>query len=73
MHIVVQVDKDETLSWDVDELLRRYHKLHNGTLLTPKYVRGDELSPCELISFNETVARYRLRLYDISWLMRDLK
>jgi len=33
-HVVVHVDKDEALSWDVDEVLRRYHKLHNGTLLT---------------------------------------
>ena len=72
VHIVVHVDKDEALSWDVDEVLRRYHKLHNGTLLTQKYVRGDELSPSESISFNETVEEYRLRLYDISWLMRDL-
>jgi REP element-mobilizing transposase RayT len=34
VHVVVHVDKDEALSWDVDEVLRRYHKLHNGTLLT---------------------------------------
>jgi hypothetical protein len=72
VHVVVHVDKDEALSWDVDEVLRLYHKLHNGTLLTQKYVQGDELSPSESISFNETVAQYRLRLYDISWLMRDL-
>jgi hypothetical protein len=69
---VVHVDKDEALSWDVYEVLRRYHKLHNGTLLIPKYVQGDELSTSESISFNETVAQYRLRLYNISWLMRDL-
>jgi hypothetical protein len=72
VHVVVHVDKDEALSWDVDEVLRRYPKLHNGTLLTQRYVRGDELSPSESISFNATVAQYRLRLYDISWLMRDL-
>jgi hypothetical protein len=30
------------------------------------------LGPSESISFNETVAQYRLSLYDISWLMRDL-
>jgi hypothetical protein len=72
VHVVVHVDKDEALSWDVDKVLRRYHKLHNGTLLTQKYVRGDELSPSESFSFNETVEEYWLRLYDISWLMRDL-
>jgi hypothetical protein len=53
-------------------VLRRYHKLHNATLLTQKYLQGDELSPSESISFNETVAQYQQRLYDISWLMRNL-
>ena len=66
------MDKDEAFSWDIDEVLRRYHKLHNSTLLTQKYVRSDELSPSESISFNETLAQYRLLLYDINWLMRNL-
>jgi hypothetical protein len=72
VRVVVHVDKDEALSCDVDKVLRRYHKLHNATLLTTKYIRGDELSPSVSISFNETVAQYHLRLYDISWLMWDL-
>jgi hypothetical protein len=72
VNIMLHVDQDEALSWNVDEVSRRYHRLHNGTLLPQKYVRGDELNPSESISFNETVAQYWLRLYDISWLMRDL-
>jgi REP element-mobilizing transposase RayT len=71
-HVVVHVDKDTALSWSIDEILRRYHKLHNGTLLTQKFVKGDTLSPGESISFAETVEVYRSRLYDISWFMRDL-
>jgi REP element-mobilizing transposase RayT len=71
-HVVVHVDKDTALSWSVDEVLRRYHKLHAGTLLTQKYVRGEVLSPGGSISFAETVEVYRARLYDISWFMRDL-
>ncbi len=72
VHVVVHVDKDEALSLDIDEVLRRYHQLHNGTLWTQKYVRGDESSPGEGITVDETVEAYRQRLYDISWLMRDL-
>jgi REP element-mobilizing transposase RayT len=72
VHVVVHVDKNEASAWDVDEVLNRYHNLHKGTLLTQKYVRGDELNPSERITFDETVEEYRLRLYDISWLMRDL-
>ena len=60
------------LAWSVDEVLTRYHRLHNGTLLTQKFVKGEPLSPGEYISFSETVEVYRKRLYDISWFMRNL-
>lgn len=71
-HVVVHVNKDSALSWSVDEVLNHYHKLHKSTLLTQKYLRSEELSPGESISFAETVEIYRARLYDISWFMRDL-
>jgi REP element-mobilizing transposase RayT len=71
-HVVMHVDKDLALSWSVDEVLNRYHRLHNGTLLTQKHLRVELLSPGELISFADTVEVYRSRLYDISWFMRDL-
>ncbi len=66
------VDKALADNWDNDEVLRRYHKLHRGTLLTQKFMNGDRLSQGELITFDETVETYRQRLYDISWFMRDL-
>jgi REP element-mobilizing transposase RayT len=71
-HVVLYVDKTLADGWDTDEVLRRYHKLHKGTLLTQKYVKAETLSPGELITFDETVERYRQRLYDISWFMRNL-
>jgi REP element-mobilizing transposase RayT len=71
-HVVMHVDKDSALSWSVLEVLNHYHKLHKCTLLAQKYLRGEELSPGESISFSETVEIYRTRLYDISWFMRDL-
>ena len=71
-HVVLCVDKALADNWDSDEVLRRYHKLHRGTLLTQKFMNGDTLSQGELITFDETVETYRQRLYDISWFMRDL-
>ncbi|ABG40466.1 protein of unknown function DUF1568 [Paraglaciecola sp. T6c] len=71
-HVVLCVDKTMADNWDSDEVLRRYHKLHRGTLLTQKFMNGDTLSQGELITFDETVETYRQRLYDISWFMRDL-
>ena len=70
--MVVHVDKGTALLCSVDEVLNRYHKLHKGTLLTQKHLRGEELSPGENISFSETVEIYPARLYDIRWFMRDL-
>jgi hypothetical protein len=72
VHVVLLVDKDEALSWTVDEVLNRYHKLHKGTLLTQKYVRWEALSPDECNTFNEMIDEYRRRLHDISWLMREV-
>jgi hypothetical protein len=56
----------------MEEVIRRWHQLYRGTLLSQKYQRGDKLSKNECISLEETVTIYRQRLYDISWLMRNL-
>ena len=71
-HVVLCVDKALADSWDAREVLRRYHYIHRGTLLTQKFMHGDSLSQGELISLDDTVEIYRKRLYDISWFMRDL-
>ena len=71
-HVVLCVDKALADSWDAREVLRRYHYIHRGTLLTQKFMHGDSLSQGELISLDDTVEIYRKRLYDISWFMRNL-
>jgi hypothetical protein len=71
-HLVVCVNKDMADGWSMEEVVRRWHQLYQGTLLSQKYQRGGALSKGELISLEETVTIYRQRLYDISWLMRNL-
>ena len=71
-HVVLCVDKELADSWSMKEVIRRWHQMYQGTLLSQKYQRGDELSKSELLSLEETVTIYRQRLYDISWLMRNL-
>jgi hypothetical protein len=65
-HVLVCVNKDMAESWSMEEVVRRWHQLYQGTLLSQKYQRGDALS------LEETGTIYRQRLYDISWLMRNL-
>ncbi|NCP64123.1 MAG: transposase [Paraglaciecola sp.] len=71
-HVVLCVDKALADSWSMNEVITRWHQLHKGTLLTQKYLRGDELSAGEKFTLDETVEVYRQRLYDISWFMRNL-
>ena len=63
---------DNGLNEQITDVVRRWHQLYQGTLLSHKYQRGDALSKGEFISLEKTVTIYRQRLYDISWLMRNL-
>jgi REP element-mobilizing transposase RayT len=71
-HVVLCVDKDLADSWSMKEVVSRWHQLHKGTLLTQKFMKGDELSSGEQFTLDETVEVYRQRLYDISWFMRNI-
>jgi hypothetical protein len=70
--VMLCVDKNLAQILSMEEVIRRWHQLYQGTLLSQKYQRGDRLSKNECISLEETVTIYRQRLYDISWLMRNL-
>jgi hypothetical protein len=48
-HVVVCVDKDIADSWSMKEVVRRWHQLYQGTLLSQKYQRGEALSKGEMI------------------------
>jgi len=71
-HVVLHVDVKQVMAWTDDDIVRRWHLLHRGTLLTQMFTRGDSLSPSQNITLDDTIAEYRRRLHDISWLMRNL-
>jgi REP element-mobilizing transposase RayT len=72
VHVVLHVDVKQTQVWSDIDVVERWHRLHKGTLLTQMFARGDTLSEGQLLTLDDTIAEYRRRLYDISWLMRDL-
>jgi REP element-mobilizing transposase RayT len=72
VHLLLRVDKDKAVSWSDKQVVGRWHRLHKGTLLSQKFMRNELLSESEWISLKETIAVYRQRLYDISWLMASL-
>ena len=66
------VDKDKAMSWPDKQGVGRWHRLHRGTSLSQKFMRNELLSKSEWIGIKETIAEYRKRLYNISWLMANL-
>ncbi|WP_408640831.1 transposase [Salinimonas lutimaris] len=74
-HLVLYVDNKHTEEWDLDEVIRRWHKLFKGTCLSRKYMQNSfavSNSPAEIKTLRETVNIWRNRLQDISWFMRSL-
>ncbi len=72
VHVVLFIDEDKAINWSMEEVLRRWHKLFKGTLLTQQYLRGKTLIEPLLEMVKDTAQQYRQRLMDISWFMRLL-
>jgi len=71
-HVVLFVDQPRAVEWSVDEVIRRWHQLFSGNLLSQRYLRGDSLSRTERAALDDCVILWRERLIDISWFMRVL-
>ncbi|MFQ3191926.1 MAG: REP element-mobilizing transposase RayT [Paraglaciecola sp.] len=72
VHMVLHVDVKQTQLWSDSNVAKRWHRLHQGTLLTQMFVRGDILSQGQRRTLDDTITEYRRRLHDISWFMRNL-
>jgi len=71
-HVVLYVDATQAEGWSQDEVIDRWHRLFNGTLLSQRHARGETLSKVELKVLDNDVTTWRQRLRDISWFMRVL-
>ncbi|MFZ8200590.1 transposase [Alteromonas portus] len=72
VHVILCVNKSAALSWSINTVLKQWHQMHRGTILTRKYMKGELLSDSELETVKSTTEVYRKRLFDISWFMRNL-
>ena len=72
VHVVLHVDVKQTQIWSDNDVVERWHRLHKGTLLTQMFARGYTLSSSQQLTLDDTIAEYRRRLHDISWLTRNL-
>lgn len=72
VHVILCVNKNAALSWSINTVLKQWHQMHRGTILTRKYMKGELLNDSELETVKSTAEVYRKRLFDISWFMRNL-
>ncbi len=74
-HIVLHVDSEKAKTMPTEEVITRWHKVFNGTLLTRDYLVDEKRSvmrDAQLLTVHATVEVWRKRLCDISWFMRCL-
>jgi REP element-mobilizing transposase RayT len=66
LHAVIKVDADKAKHWSDIEVLVKWYKDFKGTLLTQKFVKGEDLNEFEIKPVNDCITQYRQRLVDIS-------
>jgi len=71
-HLVLKVNRDEALACSDDEVIARWYQLYHGCVLVDRYLAGEVLDESCLLRISEVVSKWRSRLYDISWFMRNL-
>nr|WP_246587794.1 transposase [Alteromonas lipotrueiana] len=72
-HLVLRINTAKAQALSHDQVLRRWHRLHQGTLLTRRYQNDRAaLSAEEKSTVLATIDVYRERLQSISWFMREL-
>ncbi|WP_237058456.1 transposase [Microbulbifer sediminum] len=71
-HVVLHINSAEADSWDLHEVVERWHRLYKGSLLSQRFLRGETLGSVEHARLSEVAEGWRTRLTDISWFMRSL-
>ncbi len=71
-HTVVKIDREAALKWRDDEVIARWTKLYKPSPIVDRYLSGIQLSKAELAVVAEDIEKWRHRLYDVSWFMRNL-
>jgi hypothetical protein len=71
-HTVLKIDRESALKWSDDEVISRWTSLYKPSPIVSRYLNGIKLSKAERDVVAEDIEKWRHRLYDISWFMRNL-
>jgi len=69
-HVVLHVRPDIANQWAEDEVVKRWHTLFNGTVISQQYLNGEPLDQAQWRVLRADIKKWRARLCDISWYMR---
>ncbi len=71
-HAVLYINTARAKRWSDLEVVERWHRLFNGTMLSQQYLKEGTLPEAEMWAFQPVINEWRIRLQDISWFMRVL-
>lgn len=69
-HVVLHINRIELGNLSEREVVKRWHRLFKGNLLSQRYSRGECLGRAEQDALAKVINTWRERLSDISWFMR---
>ncbi len=69
-HVVLHIRPDLSDSWSDREVVKRWHSLFRGNLLSQRFIAGDKLIDAQRERLDEDISLWRERLTSPSWLMR---
>ncbi|MBU2869431.1 transposase [Colwellia sp. E2M01] len=71
-HIVVYVDEEQAKLWCDEEVCQRWLQLYHGHPLVERLQSGMSSCQAEIDKAQEIIDKWRERLVDLSWFMRNL-
>ncbi|WP_237060320.1 transposase [Microbulbifer sediminum] len=71
-HVVLHINRAQAATWELREVVERWHQLCKGSVLSQRYARNEPLGSAEMTRLTEVADVWRARLLDISWFMRML-
>jgi REP element-mobilizing transposase RayT len=71
-HTLLKIDRESALKWNNDEVITRWTSLYKPSPMVSRYLDGIKLSKVERDVVADDIEKWRHRLYDISWFMRNL-
>ncbi|WP_123711490.1 transposase [Sinobacterium caligoides] len=72
VHLELRVNEAEAQQWTDQQVVKQWHQLYQGNLLTQRFARGQAITSYEQGTLDSIITDYRRRLADISWFMRAL-